>query len=88
MAYVTWYTNTHTWETREIGISSNRANEIMIYVYEEKASVKSPTAVKVNLGLYQLDIFNIPSWDSFKHFNTSFCKGLSGMPYILGKKYI
>ena len=42
--------------------------------------------MKVNLGLYQLDIFNIPSWVSFGHFYASFCKCLSGMPYILGKR--
>ena len=47
---------------------------------------KRPTAVKFKLGLYQLDIFNIPSWVSFGHFYASFHKFLSGMPYILRKK--
>ena len=41
--------------------------------------------MKVNLGLYQLDIFSIPSWVIFGHFYASFRKCLSGMPYILGK---
>ena len=45
----------------------------------------SPTAVKFNIGLYQLYIFNIPSWVSFGHFYMSFHKCLSGMPYILRK---
>ena len=41
--------------------------------------------MKVNLGLYQLDIFNIPSWVSFGHFHASFRKYQSGMPYTLEK---
>ena len=41
--------------------------------------------MKVHLGLYQLDIFNIPSWVSFEHFHASFRKYQSGMPYTLGK---
>ena len=41
--------------------------------------------MKFNIGLYQLYIFNIPSWVSFGHFYMSFHKCLSGMPYILRK---
>ena len=41
--------------------------------------------MKFNIALYQLDIFNIPSWVSFEHFYTSFHKYLSGMPNILRK---
>ena len=52
---------------------------------KKDADPESPTAVKFNIGLYQLYIFNIPSWVSFGHFYMSFHKCLSGMPYILRK---
>ena len=34
--------------------------------------------MKFNLGLYQLDIFNIPHWVNFGHFYTSFHKCCRG----------
>ena len=46
----------------------------------------SLTAVEVNLGLNQQDIFEISFWVSFGHFYASFGKCPSGMPYILGKR--
>ena len=41
--------------------------------------------MKVNFGLYQLDIFNIPSWVSFGHFYASFRKCLVWYAMHLGK---
>ena len=58
---------------------------LVLKVDKMDTTVLSPTAVKFNIGLYQLYIFNIPSWVSFGHFYMSFHKCLSGMPYILRK---